>query len=471
MIHNLDFAGRLMMRGKGLVVIVGVALLMLGVATAGAGEKPPLQPSNPQANIFLENGLVRISVEDTTGNFGIGTSSTHPTRPCERLLYGFSCGSTSSTTNIKVRVDGQVWNVVGYTSLCDGTATFVSSAVVGGSIESQYTIATPALSILVKHTPVQFDATTGAILTETFVTNNDPTGAPHNIGVLYEYDTEVAGNDAAEIAAGGIWYPNETCFANVPFTYWEAFEDQVPPQAGDLIGRGTVTGGAAVTPDRFALGYWSDMVDACWDYTCSGSPYGDSAVIYWWDEVAVPSSATRRVGTYYGVGDVQVAEGDLAISLSAPSTLQCDGTDITPNPFGLTAFVTNTTAGTCSNVTVTLTPSAGLSTGDPLTVNLGAIGAGQTLQGYWDVTASGDPCGSALGYTIDVVSADCSSNTATDTVFVPCCTVGVTPTPTSTPFATPTPPPPVPALGHGGLLIFIGLLAALGAGLLLLRRG
>jgi hypothetical protein len=454
-------------RSSAAVAVVTVLLLM--PALVGAGQKPVNRPSNPQANIFLENSLVRISVDDTDGSFGIGTSSTNP-RPCESLLYGFSCGGSSSTTNIKVRVDGQVWDVLGSTGSCDGDATFVSAAIVGGSIESRYTIPTPQLSILVKHTPVLFDATTGAILTETFVTNNDPTGAPHDIGVLYEYDTEVADNDSSEIAAGGTWYPNETCFPSVPFTYWEAFEDQVPPQAGDLIGRGTVTGGAAVTPDRFAIGYWSSMVDACWDYTCSGDPYGDSAVIYWWDEASVAASATRRVGTYYGVGSVQIAQGDLAISLSAPSTLQCDGVDITPNPFGLTAFVTNTTGGTCTNVVATLTPNSGLSTGDPLAVNLGSLTSGQTLQAYWDVTASGDPCGGAIGYSVQVVSADCETNTATSAVTVPCCTGEVTPTPTSTPRVTPTPAMPVPALGRGGLLIFVGLLAALGAGLLFLRR-
>ena len=212
------------------------------------------------------------------------------------------------------------------------------------------------------------------------------------------------------------------------------------------------------------------MDNACWDYQCSGDPYGDSAVIYWWDEDAVAASATRRVGTYYGVGDVQVAEGDLAISLSAPSTLQCEGVDLTPNPFGLTAFVTNTTGGTCTNVVVTLTPSAGLGTGDPLMVNLGSLTSGQTLQAFWNVTASGDPCGTALSYTVDIVSADCASNSATDTVVVPCCTGEITPTPTSTPQVTPTPFEPVPALGRGGLLVFVGLLAALGAGLLFLRR-
>ena len=180
-------------RRLGIVVVAAAFLLM--PAVVGAGQKPPIRPSNPQANIFLENSLVRISVEDTDGNFGIGTSSTNP-RPCESLLYGFSCGGSSSTTNIKVRVDGQVWDLADQTGDCDGEATYVSSIVVGGSIESRWTIPSPALSVLVKHTPVLFDATTGAILTETFVTNNDPTGAPHDIGVLYEYDTEVADNDA-----------------------------------------------------------------------------------------------------------------------------------------------------------------------------------------------------------------------------------------------------------------------------------
>ncbi len=412
---------------KGLNVracVISIGLILTIVAVGGAADKTGRAPSSPQAFIHLENSLVRIEVDDTDGNFGIGTSSLHP-RPCETLLYGFDCGDTSSTSNIKVSVDGAIWDLADQTGNCDGEATYVSSTIVGDSIESRWTIPSPALSVLVKHTPVLFDATTAAILTETFVTNNS--GTSHQIGVLYEYDTEVADNDSAEIAAGGTWYPNETCFASVPFTYWEAFEDTVPPGAGDLIGRATMTGGAAVPPDRMAIGQWGDFVDVCWLYDCDGEPYGDSAVIYWWDEDPVAAAATRRVGTYYGVGDVSIAQGDLAITLSAPSSLQCRDLNPEPNPFGLTAFVTNTTGGLCSGVSATLTLSPGLTTGSPLTVPLGGIAAGDTNQAFWNVTATGDPCDAAIGYEVTVTSTDCGGNVANDTVTVPCCTL-VTPT-------------------------------------------
>ena len=392
---------------------------------------------NPE--IYLENQLVRITVNDNDGSFVIGTSEQHPTRPCERLLYGFECTEASpGTSRVLVRIDGMNYNVTGSDPGCDGNFTHVESSIQGDTIVSIFSLSTPPIEVHIIHTPIIFTETTGAILTETYVINNDTTS--HEIGVLYEYDTMIANNDAAELAAGGEWYPNETCFDNPTFTYWEAFEGSIPPEPDDLVGRGTLSGGDAVPPDRFAVGYWSSFVDVCWDYDCSGSEYDDSATLYWWNPQEVEPEGMIRVATYYGVGEVELTPGELSISLSYPNLLQCVEGEISPNPFGLTAYITNTGQSSCENVNVELALNEGLVTEDPLSVDLGTILSGETKQAYWTITALGIPCDEDINFDVAVSSDTCDPNNASGGVFVPCCGTP-TPEPTFTPTATFTPEP------------------------------
>jgi len=445
--------------------ILGMACVVLCVTGGFAAADKPGPTGNTEANVFVENTLVRASVEDADGNYGIGTSSAHPSRPCETLLYGFGCGDTSSTSNIIVRVDGLSWTLMGLAGNCDGDATHVSTAVSGSSVVSSFTIPTPSLSIQVRHTPVSFDADTAAILVETTVTNNS--AASHQIGVLYEYDTEIADIDDARIAAGGSFIDVETCFDNPTFDFWEAAENGFPPGATDLLGRGTLVSGGAVPPDRFGIGQWGDFWDICWDYICDGQSYGDSAVFMRWDPVTVGPAASRTVGTYYGVGAVDTTSGDLSISLSAPSALSCVNGSLSPNPFGLTAFVTNTTGGRCLDVTATLTLASGLTTTDPLSVSLGILDPNETDQGFWNVTATGNPCNADLAYSVEVTSSNCATNVNDSDVTVPCCNGG--PTPTPTPTMTPT-TPAIPTMGNVGILVLVVLIAAVGGILVAFRR-
>jgi len=386
-------------------------------------------------NLFVENTYVRISAESGDGSFGIGTSETHPARPCQTLLYGFSCGGNSSTSHININVDGLVYSTLAIG--CDGTLTHVSTAAVSGAIESQYALAEPPITVLVRHRPVELPGETGAILLETIVTNGDT--VPHQIGVLYEFDTEVADNDSARLGAGGVWYDNETCFDNPEFTYWEAFEAGVPPTPMDLVGRGTLAGGTAVAPDRFAIGNWGNFVNVCWDYECAGDYYSDSGVLYWWNPIAVSPAGNRRVATYYGVGDVQITPGDLTISLSYTRELTCgeDG-ELTPNPFGITAYISNNTESPCLNVSAQLQLPDGLTTETPLIVALGDVQPGENQQAYWLVAALGQPCGQALPFAVSVTSDTCTANEAAGAVYVPCCG-SATPTPSPQPWTSATP--------------------------------
>jgi PKD repeat protein len=436
------------MRGRKLSLLLAILLAVVSIVAAGVGAAPAKgrgsapAPAGGRTYIFVENELVRISVQDLDGSFGIGTSADHPSRPCEPLLYGFSCQDNSNTSHIVLIVDGLIYGP-SYFSDCDGVYDHMETSIVGNSIVSSYALRQPPLEITCRFTPELFSPDTGAILIETEVVNLDE--VDHQIGVLYELDTQVADNDAAELAAGGVWYQVETCFEPPTFSYWEAFEGSIPPGPTDLIGRGTLVGGAAVPPDRFAVGYWSNFVDVCWDYDCSGLEFDDSAVLYWWFPETVTAGASRRVATYYGVGEVEVTPGDLTISLSYQTELSCDEFgELTPNPFDLTAYITNAGSSTCTDVVLELTLPDGLVTEDPLQLSVGDMAPGQQEQGYWTVTALGSPCDQTLSFQVEARSTSCDTNMAEGGVWVPCCATPV-PSPTATPEYSPTPwPTPEP---------------------------
>ena len=144
------------------------------------------------------------------------------------------------------------------------------------------------------------------------------------------------GDDAAQLYFGPDYVTTETCFdAPYAYPYWDAI-----PSSGGLVGRGTITGGAAVSPDHIAYGQWGHFVGVCWNEACTGSPYGDSAVRYLWDEAAVNYGASRNVATYYGVGQIDVTPGVLSIG-AIPPALECVNNTVTPNPYQVVVNITN----------------------------------------------------------------------------------------------------------------------------------
>jgi hypothetical protein len=365
----------------------------------------PLPPGGP-----LCNALVCVQM-DGDGDFNIGTPDNRS------LLYYYP--SSPWSTDIRVLVDGLVYNLDSPGNGCNGSATFISQSNDGVSLTANYTLL-GFLAIQVTHTPVMFTGTTGAILTRVVVTNLD--GTHHEIGILYEYDTTVDGDDAAELYLGPNHLPNETCYdAPFPYPYWEAI-----PQSGTLVGRGTFTGGAAVTPDHLAFGQWVSFYGTCWNYTCSGQPYGDSAVLYWWDPQIVPPGGTRVAATYYGVGELQIQPGDLQLSVVQPN-LQCIAGQVVPDPFQILVNVTNTGGSTCHNVTVTLAGGngpGGTSTilpPNPQSIASLAPGNNAAFSFAVDLT-SNNPAGGCLFFDIIVTSDNCPPNQILDyCVYVPPC--------------------------------------------------
>ncbi len=392
-------------------LVVSSALAGSVESDRAAAEKRALYSGDPTTAIVssLCNALVCVQISDAGGDFNIGTADGRS------LLYFYP--SEPATSDIRILLDGDVFNLSSSTGNgCSGVATFDSWTNDGTAIHTYYTLG--VLSIEVRHTPVLFSGTTGAILTETFVTNND--GAPHNIGVLYHYDTTVDGDDAAELFHGATQALVETCY-DAPYTesYWDAI-----PVSGLLVGRGTFTGGAAVTPDHLAYGAWSLYRTVCKDRVCDGSPYGDSAVLYQWDEDPVPAGGSRRVATYYGVGEAIVSPGDLQLSASVPPVI-CTEDGISPNPVSVLINVSNTGGSRCDNLVVTLIGGSGPGgTGTITSTNpqlIPSLGVGNNDAVGFTVQLTPNVAGGCINFVATVTSDNCPANTIELCIEVPPC--------------------------------------------------
>jgi hypothetical protein len=398
-------------------------VLCLSAFSVWAGVAPPAAAVD-KANAYgitsrtmavvssLCNSLVCVQLGDD-GEFNIGTS--------DGRSLSFFYPSAPWSSNIIIAVDGLHYPLeLVSRPACDGGATFDSWSNDGTSMVANFTLL-GYIHVEVIHTPVLFSATAGAILTRTVVTNNDPTGATHSIGVLYEYDTTVDGDDAAQLYLGPNYVNVETCYdAPFPAAYWDAI-----PASGSLVGRGTISGGQAVTPDHMAFGSWGAFYAVCWPYTCSGNPYGDSSVLYWWDEQPVPSNGTRTVATYYGVGAQNVAPGNLRITVSQPP-LECDRlAGVVPNPFQLLVDVANTGDLPCENVVLTMSNGAGPGGSATITSTnpqvIGTLAGGSHAAMSFTAQLSAVPTGGCVDFQAMVSSSTCDSNLINFCVEVPPC--------------------------------------------------
>ncbi|MBI5060065.1 T9SS type A sorting domain-containing protein [candidate division KSB1 bacterium] len=399
------------------MILTGLLTLTLAV---WAGHRPTSTLDDPidkaalgdaSRSASLCNALVCVQT-DGDGDFNIGTAAG------QSLLYFYPSGP--ATSDIRVSIDGLVYNIDGQQgSACDGQATYVTE-VVDVSIHDYFVIG--AIQVEVRHTPVLFSATTGAILTQTIVTNLD--NVSHNIGVLYEYDTTVDGDDAAELYLGATHLLDETCYtAAFAADYWDAI-----PTSNAIVGRGTFTRFGdpnIVTPDALAFGQWGPFWGTCWNRVCTNTPYGDSAVLYQWNEVPVAPGADRMVGTYYGVGEILTSPGDLQISVSVPP-LRCENYAITPNPANILISVANNGGTTCNDVTVALSDgsgSGGTASVTPASQSAGTITPGNNSAVNFSAALSYNTSGGDICFTVTVTSPTCPTYVYDFCLHVPPCDI------------------------------------------------
>ncbi|MCD6502102.1 hypothetical protein J7L01_05825, partial [bacterium] len=320
-------------------VILATSLLFAFAAsgrTGSAEEKMRLYP--PESGGILRvitSGDIRLAVDDIDGRFTIGTTDG------KSLLFGFPSEGATSHANFLVgdSVAGTYTDDGGLHP--DPARVLLHPVAIGDAIVSRYEI--DGIQFEQKLTPTILGENSSVFIEYT-ATNT--TASAVDVGLLLFLDTMIGGNDYAPIATEYGYFAVEREFVapDIPM-YWQAFESSPWQPEDSLIGAGVLIGGSASPPDRVVYGDFWHFHDVEWDYTVSGDPYSDSAVLLRWDARPLSPGETRRMSTYYGLGDAEIVVGDLNLSLSAPEELTIESCSFrTPNPFPVNLIVSNGTA-------------------------------------------------------------------------------------------------------------------------------
>ncbi|HHS50032.1 MAG TPA: hypothetical protein ENN07_02840, partial [candidate division Zixibacteria bacterium] len=323
-------------------VLLTTSLLILLVSAGFADAKMELYPPRPPASrMIVSFGELRLAVNDIDGRFTIGTTDGKP------LLYGFP--QEGSTSHTHFFVDDSVAGTYTESGVGrpDPVAVLAHPYSVGDAIVSRYDMRGIVFEQKLTLTTLGERTT---VLIEYIATNNTLSSA--NVGLLLFLDTMIGENDYAPVATEFGYFASEREFISpsIP-TYWQAFESSPSQPEDSLIGSGVLIGGAAAPPNRVVFGEFWNLHNTHWDYTITGDPYSDSALLMRWDARVLAPGESRRMATYYGLGTVETAVGDLTLSISGPEELFIEScTRRTPNPFPVNLLASNSTTVSMSGI-------------------------------------------------------------------------------------------------------------------------
>jgi hypothetical protein len=138
---------------------------------------------------------------------------------------------------------------------------------------------------------------------------------------------------------------------------------------------------------------------------------GDSAYAAYWEPQTLAPGQTQTVKTLYGLGTLNIIEGDLIVGLFAPSQLALVNGEFVPNPFTVTAFISipmlNTKTVIQDSVQAEILLPSGLSLppGENSVHALGVLSPGANDQTSWHVLVTSNG-GEELTYTVRVTRGE-----------------------------------------------------------------
>ncbi|HBN96678.1 MAG TPA: hypothetical protein DDZ66_10285 [Firmicutes bacterium] len=374
---------------KFLLTLVGVLTLTLSVSfIATALDAVP--------NVQIDNEYIRIVVnagETNTGRFSVGTTGGDPDRITDNnkhLIYGGDDPWTSYTT---IRVGNQNWVYGGETDRRAGSSALYGEmiqppTIVDGKIESSWRMGPVQVWQVLSLTR---SSTTGLLDTaqiEYHVENID--SEPHMVGVRLMLDTMLGANDGAPFRVDdrGITTDSVYYAQSMP-QFWQAFDSLANPQ---VMSQGTLTGPGVTTPDRVYFTNWGSLADSPWnfdftpgrDFQRTGEFELDSAIALFWDQVSLAPGEARSFVSYYGLGGVTIAPGELIVGVTSPAEITSDPEGF--QTFSIIAYVQNDGQGDARNVVAELKLPPGLQVvGSPAKVRLNDLQVGETKQTGWQV--------------------------------------------------------------------------------------
>ncbi len=373
-----------------LTVTFILTLVLVGSLTFGVtalAEVPKVQIDNEYIRIVVNAG------ETNTGRFSVGTTGGDPDRDTDQnkhLIYGGDDPWTSYTT---VRVGNQNWVYGGETDRRAGSSGLYGEmiqppTVVDGKIESSWKLGPIQVWQVLSLTR---SSTTGLLDTaqiEYHVENLD--SVPHMVGVRLMLDTMLGSNDGAPFRVDDRGITTDSVYykQNMP-QFWQAFDSLARPQ---VMSQGTLTGPGVTTPDRVYFTNWGSLADSPWNFNFTpgqdfqriGEFELDSAIALFWDQVSLAPGEARSFVSYYGLGGVTIAPGELIVGVTSPAEITADPEGF--QTFSIIAYVQNDGQGDARNVVAELKLPPGLQlVGSPAKVQLNDLEVGETKQTGWQV--------------------------------------------------------------------------------------
>ena len=353
------------------------------------------------ATVTLANEAIRLVVNNTAdgrGRFAVEVVAGDPERPDddgEPLIYGRPIPWTSYTT---IRLDGRVYAFGGPTARRAGKGLptgeeVLPPAVRDGAITTAWRYGDLEV---VQHLSIVEGPTTGRLDTARIAYTIQNRGAvPHRVGLRIALDTMLGENDGAPFRVGQRQILTDEALGGREIEpYWQAFDFLESPR---VIAQGTLAGGELTPPDRISFTNWGTIADADWDpplvpgrdFTRLGEFELDSAAALIWEESELPPGGVVTRVTYYGLGGVTIAKGELTLGLTAPAGVQADE----GRGFLVLGYLENRGRGVAQDVVLNLDLPAGLRSGSGTRVELGRLRPGETRQVAWTVFPSGARAG------------------------------------------------------------------------------
>ena len=277
------------------------------------------------------NSMIAVAAEVTTGQFRIEASDGTPLQfRSERGVTGYTnvhIGTNTFTNNLLQRsappAGCRAMRGIRVEALADRVRITASLPVGGDTLYFRQDL---------------LPATDGDYAYVNIITSvENPTPRPYAAGVLMMQDVMIGSSDAVDLEAEGAAITHETAYtgAAIPAS-WDA-----TAAGGSFTVRGRLRSPTADAPDVFVAGNWQFsgyLGTASWDYTASGLPITDDAVLLQWNDAVVAPGASRTVRSDYGY----LAVRDAALSCALPQLrLSEDSSRIIPDPVPATATVTN----------------------------------------------------------------------------------------------------------------------------------
>jgi len=377
-------------------------------------------------NLQIANEYIRIIVnnrQENMGRFSVGTTGGDPDRTgdeFQHLIYGGEEPWTSYTT---VRIGNQNWVFGNPTNRRAGKDGNYGTLIQPPTIVDDTIVCSWQLGPIEVTQILGFarSSTTGLLDTariEYQVRNTDIVS--HLVGLRLVLDTMLGQNDGAPFRLNNQALLTDTVYySNQMPDFWQAFDSLSQPK---VMSQGTLKGGEVTTPDRIYFSNWGSIVDGLWnfefqpgrDFTRTGEFELDSAIALFWDQQPLKPNETRSYVSYYGLGGVTIAPGDLSVGLTAPWQVSADQRH--RRAFTIVAYIQNNGKGEARNVTATLKLPNGLELVDPKLnpqrVQFGNLAVGETIQTSWQVIPTGNITGN-VSFAVTVEAINSESSTAT----------------------------------------------------------